>query len=165
MRKLEKTEVGATWASRASGSLRWLLPVPLEPRDGCSRSPGTLECQDSCSESLWSFEMAAPRAFGASKELLPEPLEPRTGCSRSLWSLEMAAAWRKLSRRWSKKLRSSPKTLCSKTLCDECGDEPASQGVLIHVLALRQSLYSALKWFARVPVSSERPMYSTCLCT
>ena len=34
-RKLEKTEVGATWASRASGASRWLLPEPLEPRDGC----------------------------------------------------------------------------------------------------------------------------------
>ena len=53
-RKLEKTEVGATWASRASGASRWLLPEPLEPRHGCSQR-------------LWSVEMAAPRASGASK--------------------------------------------------------------------------------------------------
>ena len=74
-RKLNKTEVGATWASRASGASRWLLPEPLEPRDGRSRASGAsrwvflepLEPRDGCSSSLWSVEMAAPRASGASR--------------------------------------------------------------------------------------------------
>ena len=74
-RKPDKTEVGATWASRASGASRWLLPEPLEPRDGRSPSLGSLEMgalgalerRDGCSSSLWSVEMAAPRASGASR--------------------------------------------------------------------------------------------------
>ena len=74
-RKLDKIEVGATWASRASGASRWLLPEPLEHRD-------------SCSQSLWILEMAVPRASGASTWLLPEPLEPRHGCP------EIRRAWR-----------------------------------------------------------------------
>ena len=73
LRKLDKTKVGATWASRASVASRWLLPELLEPRDGCSKG---------------------------------------------LWSLEIAAASRKLSRRRSKKLRSSLKTPSSKALSD-----------------------------------------------
>ena len=77
-RKLDKTEVGATWASRASGASRWLLPEPLEPRDG--RSP-----------SLGSLEMGALGASGASRWVLFEPLERRDGRSQSLWSLEIAA--------------------------------------------------------------------------
>ena len=77
-RKLDKTEVGATWASRASGASRWLLPEPLEPRDGRSRSLGSLE-------------MAAPRASGASRWVFFKPLERRDGRSQSLWSLEIAA--------------------------------------------------------------------------
>ena len=77
-RKLDQTEVGDTWASRASGASRWLLPEPLEPRDG--RSP-----------SLGSLEMRALGASGASRWVLFEPLERRDGRSQSLWSLEIAA--------------------------------------------------------------------------
>ena len=95
-RELEKTEVGATWASRAPGASRWLLPKPPEPRDSCSRSLGSLEmaapgASAASSRSLWSVEMAAPRASGASRQLLPEPLEPRDSWSQSLWGLAMAA--------------------------------------------------------------------------
>ena len=76
--KLDKTEVGATWASRASGASRWLLPELLEPRDGCSWSLGSLDT-------------AAPGASAASRWPLPEPLERRDGRSQSLWKLEIAA--------------------------------------------------------------------------
>ena len=72
-RKLDKTEVGGTSAAGASGASRWLLPEPLEPRDGCPQS---------------------------------------------LWSLEINAASRKMSRRRSKKLRSSSKMPSSKALSD-----------------------------------------------
>ena len=77
-RNLDETKVGATWASRASGASRWLLPEPLEPRDGRSQSLGSLE-------------MGALGASGASRWVLFEPLERRDGRSQSLWSLTIAA--------------------------------------------------------------------------
>ena len=91
-------------APRPSGASRWPLPQPLEPRDCCSQSLGSLE-------------IAGPRAPGASQWLL-QPLELPGDCSQSLWSLQMVAASRKLSRRQSRKLRSSSKTPSSKALCD-----------------------------------------------
>ena len=113
-------------APGATAASRWLLPEPLERRDSCSESlwgvemavPTALEPRGSCSQSLWSIEIAGQSAFGASQWLLPEPLELPGGCSQSLWSLKMVAASRKLSRRLSKKLRSSSKTPSSKALCD-----------------------------------------------
>ena len=66
-------------ALRASGASRWPLPEPLEPRDSCSQSLWSLEiaaprapgASRSCSQSLWSLQEAAPRASGASRWLMP----------------------------------------------------------------------------------------------
>ena len=77
-----------------------LRSEPLGPRE-------PLEPRDNCSQSLWSLGMAAPRASRSSRWLLP-----------TLWSLEIAAASRKLSRRRSKALRSSSETPSSKALPD-----------------------------------------------
>jgi len=47
----------------------------------------------------------------------------------------------------------------SSSTCGLVRRRTADQGVLIHVLMLRQCLYLGVKCFARVPVLSERPVY------